>query len=325
MEVKLPDKEEITSAAEEIYRFMQPSAQITWPLLNERLNTQTWVKHENHNPTGAFKVRGGLYYFARLEEEQGSAIKVVCAATRGNHGQSIAFAASRRGIRSIIVVPEGNNSDKNAAMRALGAELIVYGSDFDQAAAYCKALAEKEGYHMIPSYHPHLVAGVATYAFEMLSELKSLQRIYVPIGMGSGACGVLAAKQALHHGVEIIGVVSSHADTYVRSLAAGTVVETVSAETLADGLAVRKADPTALSFLQQGLAGIVSVTDEEIQNAMRDYFQCTHNLAEGAGAASLAALIQDLQKGGEWDSVGVVLSGANVSAEVLHGVLAPRT
>ena len=321
MEVKLPDITEITSAAEEIYRFMQPSAQITWPLLNERLNTQAWVKHENHNPTGAFKVRGGLYYFSRLEQEQGSAVRGVCAATRGNHGQSIAFAASRRGIRSIIVVPEGNSRDKNAAMRALGAELIVHGSDFDQAAAYCKTLAHKEGYHMIPSYHRHLVAGVATFAFEMLSELKSLQRIYVPIGMGSGACGVLAAKQALDHDVEVIGVVSRHADTYVRSLAAGTVVETDSADTLADGLAVRKADPVALSFLQEGLSGIVAVTDEEVENAMRDYFQCTHNLAEGAGAAPLAALIQDLQKGGQWDSVGIVLSGSNVSGQLLKKVL----
>ena len=319
--MKLPDKDEITSAAEEIYRFMQPSAQLTWPLLNERVNGEIWVKHENHNPTGAFKVRGGLYYLARLEEELGSSITGVCAATRGNHGQSLAFAASKRGIRSVIVVPKGNNKGKNAAMRALGAELIEYGRDFDEAVVYCKGLADREGYHMIPSYHRNLIAGVATYALEMLEQLKKLQRIYVPIGMGSGACGVIAAKQALNHEVEVIGVVSSHADTYAQSLAAGEVVATDSADTLADGLAVRSADATALSVLQEGLAGIVRVTDEEVQTAMADYFLCTHNLAEGAGAASLAALNQDLKNGGQWDSVGIVLSGGNVSPEVFSKVL----
>ena len=319
--MKLPDKDEITSAAEEIYRFMQPSAQLTWPLLNERVNGEIWVKHENHNPTGAFKVRGGLYYLARLEEELGSSITGVCAATRGNHGQSLAFAASKRGIRSTIVVPEGNNKGKNAAMRALGAELIEYGRDFDEAVVYCKGLADSEGYHMIPSYHRNLIAGVATYALEMLEQLKTLQRIYVPIGMGSGACGVIAAKQALDHEVEVIGVVSSHADTYAQSLAAGEVVATDSADTLADGLAVRRADATALSALQEGLAGIVCVTDEEVQTAMADYFLCTHNLAEGAGAASLAALNQDLKNGSQWDSAGIVLSGGNVSPEVFSKVL----
>jgi len=319
--VKLPDKNEITSAAQEIYRFMQPSAQLTWPLLNERVNGEIWVKHENHNPTGAFKVRGGLYYLARLEEEFGSSLKGVCAATRGNHGQSLAFAAGKRGMRSVIVVPKGNNKGKNAAMRALGAELIEYGRDFDEAVVYCKDLAAREGFHMIPSYHRYLVAGVATYALEMLEQLKILQRIYVPIGMGSGACGVIAAKQALHHEVDVIGVVSSHADTYAQSLAAGEVVATDSADTLADGLAVRRADSTALSVLQGGLAGIICVTDEEIEKAMADYFLCTHNLAEGAGAAALAALNQDLRNGSQWDSAGIVLSGGNVSPEVFSKVL----
>ena len=319
--MKLPDKDEITSAAQEIYRFMQPSAQLTWPLLNERVNGEIWVKHENHNPTGAFKVRGGLYYLARLEEEFGSSLKGVCAATRGNHGQSLAFAAGKRGMRSVIVVPKGNNKGKNAAMRALGAELIEYGRDFDEAVVYCKDLATREGFHMIPSYHRYLVAGVATYALEMLEQLKTLQRIYVPIGMGSGACGVIAAKQALHHEVDVIGVVSSHADTYAQSLAAGEVVATDSADTLADGLAVRRADSTALSVLQEGLAGIICVTDEEVEKAMADYFLCTHNLAEGAGAASLAALNRDLRNGSQWDSAGIVLSGGNVSPEVFSKVL----
>lgn len=319
--MKLPDKDEITSAAQEIYRFMQPSAQLTWPLLNERVNGEIWVKHENHNPTGAFKVRGGLYYLARLEEEFGSSLKGVCAATRGNHGQSLAFAAGKRGMRSVIVVPKGNNKGKNAAMRALGAELIEYGRDFDEAVVYCKDLAAREGFHMIPSYHRYLVAGVATYALEMLEQLKILQRIYVPIGMGSGACGVIAAKQALHHEVDVIGVVSSHADTYAQSLAAGEVVATDSADTLADGLAVRRADSTALSVLQGGLAGIICVTDEEVEKAMADYFLCTHNLAEGAGAAALAALNQDLRNGSQWDSAGIVLSGGNVSPEVFSKVL----
>ena len=319
--MKLPDKDEITSAAQEIYRFMQPSAQLTWPLLNERVNGEIWVKHENHNPTGAFKVRGGLYYLARLEEEFGSSLKGVCAATRGNHGQSLAFAAGKRGMRSVIVVPKGNNKGKNAAMRALGAELIEYGRDFDEAVVYCKDLATREGFHMIPSYHRYLVAGVATYALEMLEQLKILQRIYVPIGMGSGACGVIAAKQALHHEVDVIGVVSSHADTYAQSLAAGEVVATDSADTLADGLAVRRADSTALSVLQGGLTGIICVTDEEVEKAMADYFLCTHNLAEGAGAAALAALNQDLRNGSQWDSAGIVLSGGNVSPEVFSKVL----
>ena len=319
--MKLPDKDEITSAAQEIYRFMQPSAQLTWPLLNERVNGEIWVKHENHNPTGAFKVRGGLYYLARLEEEFGSSLKGVCAATRGNHGQSLAFAAGKRGMRSVIVVPKGNNKGKNAAMRALGAELIEHGRDFDEAVVYCKDLAAREGFHMIPSYHRYLVAGVATYALEMLEQLKTLQRIYVPIGMGSGACGVIAAKQALHHEVDVIGVVSSHADTYAQSLAAGEVVATDSADTLADGLAVRRADSTALSVLQEGLAGIICVTDEEVEKAMADYFLCTHNLAEGAGAAALAALNQDLRNGSQWDSAGIVLSGGNVSPEVFSKVL----
>jgi threonine dehydratase len=245
----------------------------------------------------------------------------VCAATRGNHGQSVAFAASLHGLRATIIVPEGNSPDKNRAMKALGARLITAGADFDDSLIYAAELAKEEGLHLLPSFDPDLVNGVGTYGLELFEAVSGIDRIYVPIGLGSGVCGVIAARNALQLDTEVIGVVSSHANTYELSLRAGHPVGTSSAQTVADGLAVRNANATALDMMTGNLARIVAVSDAQIELAMGHYFTDTHNIAEGAGAAGLAAVIHEaeLNRGAK---VATVLTGGNVSAEIFAGVLA---
>ena len=316
--MKLPNLAEIEAAAELVYQSMQPSPQLRWPLLNDRAGCEIWVKHENHNPTGAFKVRGGLVYvnslLARAPECPG-----LCAATRGNHGQSVAYAAGTRGLACVVVVPEGNSPDKNAAMKAMGAELIIHGQDFDVALEHAQQLAETRQLHFMPSLDASLIPGVATCALEFFRGAPPLDRIYVPIGLGSGICGVIAARHALGLATEIIGVVSSEANTYALSFTAGKAVPTNSADTLADGLAVRNPAPDALAIIREEVADIVTVTDNEVLAAIRYYFTDTHNVAEGAGAAPLAALLkaEDLAD----RRVGLVLTGGNINEALFRRAL----
>lgn len=306
----------LEAAAEAVYAHMQPSPQIEWPLLRESCGARVIIKHENHNPTGAFKVRGGLYYVGQLVKRE-PGVRGLVTATRGNHGQSIAFAAARFGLASTVVVPHGNSADKNRAMRSLGARLIEHGTDFDEAVPYAQTLADEQGLHRIPSFHWDLVAGVATYGLELLRAEPALDRVYVPIGLGSGICAVAAARNALGRQTEIVGVVSAAADAYAQSFESKKRTTTTSAHTLADGLAVREPNPEALDYMLAQVSRIVRVTDAEVMEAMALYFSATHNIAEGAGAAALAAVLQDkaLNDGA---NVAAVLTGQNVDS-ALYG------
>lgn len=317
--MSLPTLAAIEDAARVVYRDFQATPQYRWATLSARLGTDCWVKHENHTPVGAFKIRGGLTYFDRLARD-GMLPREVLSATRGNHGQSIAWAARAHGVACSIVVPHGNSVEKNTAMRALGATLIEHGDDFQASREHAIALAAERGAHMVPSYHAELVRGVATYWWELFSAVPQLDVVYVPIGLGSGACAAIAAKLALGHQARIVGVISTGATTYADSLAAGRVVEAPVTTQLADGMAVRIADPEALAVLQQHLDHLVRVTDAEVAQAMRHLYTDTHNVAEGAGAASFAAALQEkaLLKG---QVVGTTLCGGNVDAAVLAKVL----
>ena len=316
--MKLPSLQEIEAAARIVYREFQPTPQYRWALLSERLGTDCWIKHENHSPVGAFKLRGGLAYFERLR--QSGMPKSVISATRGNHGQSIGWAARAHGVPCQIVVPRGNSVEKNAAMRALGVTLIEHGADFQESREHAAALAEQSGAHMVPSFHAGLLHGVSTYWWEYFKAVPQLDVVYVPIGQGSGACSAIAAKRALGHPVRIVGVVSAHATTYADSLAAGRVVEAPVTTQLADGMACRVADQAALDILQGQLDHIVQVTDAEVAQAMRDLYTDTHNVAEGAGAAGFAAAMQE-RASLKGLSVGTVISGGNVDAQAMAQVL----
>jgi threonine dehydratase len=300
----------LEDAARLVHAVFPPTPQYAWPLLAARTGAEVWVKHENHTPTGAFKVRGGLTYFDRLRRERPDARGVI-SATRGNHGQSLAFAGARAGVPVTIVVPHGNSAEKNAAMRAFGATLIEHGPDFDAARVEAARLAEAEGLVFAPSFAPALVLGVATYALELFRGAPKLDALYVPIGLGSGICGCIMARDLLGLPTEIIGVQSTAAPSYALSYAAGHVVETPTADTRADGMATRVPDAAALAMIRKGAARIVTVTDDEVAAAIRAYWQDTHNLAEGAGAAPLAALLQekDRMRGRR---VAVILCGGNI-------------
>ena len=311
--------QEIEDAARVVHAAMPPTPQYAWPLLARRTGCETWVKHENHTPIGAFKVRGGLVYMDRLARTARPA--GVVSATRGNHGQSIAVGAARAGIPATIVVPHGNSVEKNAAMRAFGAELIEEGHDFDAARGAAERLARERGLHMVPSFHRDLVAGVASYGLELFRAAPPLDTVYVPIGLGSGICGVIAARDALSPATRVVGVVSTGAPAYALSFAAGKVVATNSVDTMADGMAVRGPDAEALSIILKGADRIVSVSDAEIEAAMRAYFEDTHQVTEGAGAAALAALLQERDRlAGR--RVGLILSGGNIDRPVYRRVLA---
>jgi len=311
----------LREAAAYVHQHVPATPQHAWPLLAQRLGCQVWVKHENHAPTGAFKVRGGLVYVRSLLAG-GEPPRGLVTATRGNHGQSMALAARQAGIPLVIVVPEGNSREKNAAMRALGAELVEHGVDFDVAREEAARLADELGYAMVPSFHPELVRGVATYALELFEAVRDLDCVYVPIGMGSGICGLIQARNLLGLKTEIVGVVSSAADAYAQSFEQGRIVTTATADTFADGMACRVPHPQAFALVREHAARIVRVTDNEVAEAMRVYHEATHNTAEGAGAAALAALMQERgRQAGK--RVAVVLSGANVDraryAQVLMG------
>jgi threonine dehydratase len=308
--------EELRRAHAVVLGALKPTPALAWPLISARLGAEAFVKHENHLPTGAFKVRGGLTYVDALRRREPTA-KGFISATRGNHGQSLAFAGVRAGLEVTIVVPRGNSTEKNAAMRALGANLIEHGTDFQAAREEAMRLAVARGLHMVPSFHRDLAAGVATYALELLSERSDLDVLYVPIGQGSGICGCIAARDALGLKTEIVGVQSEEAPAYALSFAAGHAVRTNSADTFADGMATRVPDEEALAVIARGVARIVLVSDAEIAAAIRAYWTDSHNLAEGAGAAALAAATRERSRLAG-SKVGLVLSGGNIDLDLFQ-------
>jgi threonine dehydratase len=318
----LPTREDIEAAGNIVYEVMAPTAQYCWPLLAERLGAEIWLKHENHTPVGAFKIRGGLVFFADLANS-GPAPKGVISATRGNHGQSVGMAAKRYGIPAKIVVPKGNSLEKNAAMEALGVELIEHGLEFQEAREYAGELADELSLMMVPSFHPLLVAGVATYSLELFTAVPDIDVAYVPIGLGSGICGMMAARDALGLQTKIIGVVSAHALTYAKSFAARKPVYSPVSTVLADGMACSTPDPAALELILKGVERIVAVTDEEVAAAMRTIFECTHNVSEGAGAAGFAAVMKEKDKLAGL-KVATVLSGGNVDRDLFASVLTEK-
>jgi threonine dehydratase len=301
-----------------VYAAMAATPQYAWPLLCEAAGCEVWLKHENHTPIGAFKLRGGLVHMRlRRERRQGTG---VITATRGNHGQSIPFAARREGIAATVVVPHGNSPEKNAAMRALGAELIEAGQDFDEAKATAETLAAERGLDMVASFQPELVLGVSTYAHELFTAVDNLDAVYVPIGLGSGICGVIAMRDMLGLKTQVIGVTTERANGYALSFRAGKPVGTDSAATFADGMATRQPAGDAVAMINKGAERIVEVSEAEIAQAIRLIFGATHNVAEGAGAAALAALMKE-RSAMAGKRVGVVLSGGNIDADKLALVL----
>jgi threonine dehydratase len=316
------DLSELEHAAEVVQSAMPPTPAHTWPLLSQRLGTDVVVKHENHTPTGAFKVRGGLVYVDRLKRERPDTRGLI-SATRGNHGQSIAFAGRRHGLPVTIYVPRGNSVEKNRAMKAFGAHLVEHGNDFQEAREEAYRRAEIEGLHIVPAFHRNLVLGVATYAFELFRVAPDLDILYVPIGQGSGISGCIRVRDLLGLKTEIVGVQSTLAPSYALSFAARAVVNTNSSNTLADGVATRNPDADALAIILKGASRIVQVTDEEIAAAILALWTDTHNLAEGAGAAALAAALQE-KTGRRGKRVGLVLSGGNIDFELFRTWVTPE-
>ena len=318
----LPGRGSLEAARQLVREVMPPTPQQRWPLLDARCGAPVWVKHENHTPIGAFKVRGGLVYLDALRRREPH-VRAVMSATRGNHGQSIAFAAARHGLAATIVVPRGNSVEKNAAMRALGAELIEHGEDFQAAREHAVALAAERGAHMVPSFHDELVRGVASCWMEFFGHFAAGEEpevVFVPIGLGSGICACAAARAACGVRTRIVGVVSAHAPAYRLSFEAGRAIEAPVSTRIADGMACRVPEPAALAIIRREVEDIVSVDDDEVSAAMRALFADTHNVAEGAGAAALAALSQQRQR---WAGrrVGLVLSGGNVDSTQFAQVL----
>ncbi len=311
---------QLEAAADRVHRVIPPTPQYCWPLLSRRLGVETWVKHENHTEVGAFKVRGGVLHLADLKSGDPNLTGVV-AATRGNHGQSVAFAAKRNGLRCVIVVPHGNSVEKNAAMRALGAELVEHGQDFQESLEHAFALAEQRKLRFVPSFAGDLVRGVASYAMELFGAVPDIARIYVPIGLGSGICGVIAARDALGLKTEVVGVCAENAPAYALSFAAGKAVSTNSADTLADGVACRVPNGDALPMILKGAARVITVSEAEIKAAMRVYFSDTHNVAEGAAAAPLAGATREAALNRN-QRIALVLSGGNVDRTQFAAILA---
>ena len=317
------DKQELEDAARLVHEQVPPTPQYSWPLINEAAGAEVWVKHENHTPTGAFKIRGGITYMDWLLRAS-PGVRGICTATRGNHGQSQARAATAAGLEARIFVPHGNSREKNAAMRAFGATLTEFGDDFDAARTEAMRVAEAEGLAMVPPYHRELVRGVASYALELFAAVDELDTVYVPIGCGSGICGVITARDALGLATRVVGVVSDRAPTAKLSAEAGRLVETESARTFADGMAVRVPVPEALEVYAAGAERIVAVTDDEVAEAMRLFYRYTHNVVEGAGAAPLAALLRERRRmAGR--KVAVIVTGGNIDTELFAQVLQGQT
>jgi len=320
LQAELPSLLDLESAAQLIYRSMPPTPQYRWPLIEARVGTTVWVKHENHTPTGAFKMRGGLVYLDDLCRN-GSKPSGVVSATRGNHGQSVGFAARQMGIPAAVVVPVDNSVEKNLAMRALGVEVIEQGRDFQEASEVADEIADDRRWHRFPSFHPLLVRGVGTYALELFRAVSDLDTVYVPVGMGSGLCGMIAARDALGLRTQIVAVVSAAAPAFAHSFEQGRVISHEAKTRIADGMACRTPDAEALAIARRGAERVVQVSDAEVESAMRALFADTHNTAEGGGAAALGALLQekDRMRG---KKTAVVLSGGNVDTALFSRVLA---
>lgn len=317
---QLPTLNEIESAKTLIRPHIRETPTYRWPLLEGTLGCELWLKHENHTPVGAFKIRGGLVYMDELKKAQPD-VRGVIAATTGNHGQSIAYAARQSGLRAVIVVPHGNNPEKNEAMRSLGAELVEHGAEFQEALEFSRELAAKEGLHAVPSFHPWLVRGVATYALELFRSVSGpLDAIFVPIGLGSGFCGIAAAREALGLTTKIIGVVSEHAPAYALSFQSGRLVEQSSATRVAEGVACKTPNADALKLVQQHAHEVVTVNDDEALAAMRQIMQATHNMAEGSGALAFAALKKQ-REAWQGKRVACVLTGGNASMQMISQAL----
>ncbi|WP_075996804.1 threonine dehydratase [Salaquimonas pukyongi] len=308
--------DELRQARKTVGEVLTPTPAHCWPLLGERVGARVIVKHENHNPTGAFKVRGGIVYMDMLKRTQPDCPGVI-SATRGNHGQSIALAAAKAGIPVTIVVPQKNSREKNAAMAAFGARLIEHGEDFDDAKAHADALSAEQGLTFVPSFDKCLVSGVAGYGAELFEAHDDLDAVYVPIGLGSGICGTIAARDLLGAKAEIIGVQAEGSPAYARSFAAGHPVSTNTCKTFADGIATRIPDPQAVAMINAGASRIVTVSDEEIAAAIRHYWTDTHNLAEGAGAAPLAAALKE-KHANEGKKIALILSGGNLDLDLFR-------
>jgi threonine dehydratase len=322
---------DLEAAAALVRTVVPETPQYAWPLLASATGAEVWVKHENHTPIGAFKVRGGLVYLDWLKRSgpgsgpsSGPKVSGVVTATRGNHGQSVALAGRRAGLPVTILVPRGNSAEKNAAMAGFGAELIVHGRDFDEAKARAAEVARERSLHYLPSFDPLLVKGVATYALEFFTAVPDLHTVYVPIGMGSGICGVIAARDLLGLKAEVVGVVAAAAPALALSVEAGHPVPTNSAMTFADGMACREPNAEALAIIAKGAARIVRVGEDEIADAIRLFWTATHNIAEGAGAAALAALIRERERM-RGRRIGLVLSGGNIDSDMLRTVLGGQT
>lgn len=315
--------EQLTDAIEIVRQFVPPTPVHAWPLLRKRTGVEVFVKHENHTLAGAFKVRGGLIYLDALRRS-GQLPKGLVSATRGNHGQSVAFAAAQNGIPAVLVVPHGNSVEKNAAMESFGAELVVAGVDFDESRTVAAQIAAERDYHFVPAFHPDLVRGVATYALELFQAVQDIDVAYVPIGMGSGICGMITVRDLLGLKTEIVGVVADRAPAIALSFEAGHPVPTNTANTFADGMACRSPHPQALAIIQQGAGRIVRLSEDEIAAAVRAYYTDTHNIAEGAGAAPLAALLSERDRyAGK--RAAVICSGGNIDAPVFAEILGGRT
>jgi threonine dehydratase len=319
-EWKLPSLGEVQQAAAFVRHFLWPTPQYQWPILSREAGCELWIKHENHTPTGSFKMRGGLVYLDWLQRNHPE-VNGLVTATRGNHGQSVAFAALQLGLRAVIVVPHGNSREKNAAMRALGAELVEHGHDFHDADAHADELAASRKLHRVLAFHPLLVRGVASYALELFRAVLDLDLVYVPMGWGSGAAGLAAVRNALGLKTKIIAVVSAEAPSYARSIAAGCIVDVPPQTRIADGVAVGRPHPAAFELVRKEIERVVEVSDDAAEAAMRAYFRATHNVAEGAGAAALATVFQEhTQIAGK--RVASVLTGGNVDSDIYSRILA---
>jgi len=315
----LPTIDEIGAAQQLVYAVMPPTPQIVWPLLCERLGAEVWVKHENHTPIGAFKARTAIVYAAELFRRSNN-VKGLVTATRGNHGQSVALAAKRFKVPAHVVVPQGNSAEKNSAMRAQGANLIEFGHDFQEAKEHAQKLAAENGWHFVPSYHPNIVKGVATYWLEFFSAVTDLDVVYVPIGQGSGICSCSAVRNGLNLKTRIVGVVPEGAPAYALSFEAGRKVAAPVTTLLGDGMACRVPDDASLGVVLENVDRVLQVSEEEIAQAMKIYFTDTHNVVEGAGAAGLAAALKEkaILRG---KRVGLVVTGGNVDHDVFAKVL----
>jgi threonine dehydratase len=319
MAMQLPTLQEIAEAQRLVYKLMLPTPQISWPLLNQKLEANVWIKHENHTPIGAFKARSAVFYAAQLFRE-GAGVKGMITATRGNHGQSVALAGQRFNVPVTIVVPHGNSVEKNAAMRSQGAHLIEFGNDFQESREHAEMLAKAQGLQFVPPFHRDIVTGVATYWMELFTAVPDLDAVYAPIGMGSGICAACAVRNGMKLKTRIIGVASEGAPAYALSLEAGRNIEAAVTTLIADGMACRVPDDDALEIIQKNVDHMVRVSDADIRHAMRIYFSDTHNVIEGAGAASLAAALKEKGSlGGK--RIALIATGGNVDREVFAKVL----